>query len=190
MKYNKETGLYETIDEELGKKSTRSIRNPHTGEFETIYNTPASNEISKTKERSFTSFEHLKDTCLFRNPYIKDNIVKIMKFASEGKTYAARKFFVDAFGCSWDDAWEYLLMATKCKTKAEYHAKVHRYFLSNPYIQSNKQKILQYYREGKTYAARKFFVDEFGCSWNDAYSYMNVFIKEWNNAHNTPVTKS
>lgn len=170
------------------------VYNEKTGDFEYV-----------NSERSKSSHHSSHDTSysgLISNATIKRNLEKIKSLAREGKTYAARKFFVDEFGCTWDEAQNYLNKiisptenihispSTSYKNLSSspqtLNRSPHEFNLNDYYIQSNKTIILQLYNNNKTFAARKYFVDAFGCTWEQAFEYLIMFVESCGN----PLSKS
>ena len=180
-------GLY-TLEtsEPLVMFSNKELKyNEKTGEFEYVIPERTTPVKHPSRDISYSS--------LINNATIKSHIDEIRTFAREGKTFAARKYFVDEFGCTWDDAQYYLNKvisptgnlytpqspASKAVSSSRQTESMtpRQFSINDSYIQSNKNNILQLYSENKTFAAKKYFVDAFGCTWSQAQVYLDKFLE-------------
>lgn len=140
------------------------IYNEKTGNFEEMQaNIQSHNHVPSCSNSSKTYKSNMPATLINHpNNHIRVNCEKIWKYYCENKSFAARKFFVDAYECSWEKASKLLDKVIQDSAKQ--------------YIQYNLSEIKRLYKQGKTFAARKFFVDAYGCSWDEAYRLLNDVV--------------
>ena len=142
------------------------IYNEKTGNFEEMQaNIQSHNHVPSCSNSSKTYKSNMPATLINHpNNHIRVNCEKIWKYYCENKSFAARKFFVDAYRCSWEEASRLLNEAVRGTAEQ--------------YIKNNSHEIIDLYMQGKTFAARKFFVDAYECSWEKASKLLDKVIQD------------
>ena len=162
IKYNEQTGEFEYASDE-----------PDMSKKETDSQTKQSQQQKSNTSHTHNILSYTDD------PYILQHKETIIRLYVEDQSFAARKIIVDALGCTWAEAETILdnLLENEGFRRNQISSQFRIYYHPT-YIDSNKNEIFRLYRNGKTFAARKYFIDVYGCSWEEAGVKLEIFVNQ------------